>query len=102
MTTTSPFGESVPVQTLADGHVIPTLALGVWQTPEGRETEDAVVGHSRLATATSTRPKGTGTKQASERDSDRAGLTAVMSSSRRSSIQDPRIRSASSKRAWSD
>ena len=32
MTTTSPFGESVPVQVLADGGVIPTLALGVWQS----------------------------------------------------------------------
>ena len=56
MTTTSPFGESVPVQTLADGHVIPTLALGVWQTPEGRETEDAVrwaldVGYRHIDTA---------------------------------------------------
>jgi diketogulonate reductase-like aldo/keto reductase len=42
MTTASRFGESVPVQTLADGHEIPTLALGVWQTPEGSETKDAV------------------------------------------------------------
>src|ERR1700722_623777 len=42
--TTSPFGESVPVQTLADGDVIPSLALGVWQTPDGRECEDAVRG----------------------------------------------------------
>ena len=32
MTTTSRFGEAVPVQTLADGHEIPTLALGVWQS----------------------------------------------------------------------
>ena len=56
MTTTSPFGESVPVQTLADGHVIPTLALGVWQSPEGRETEDAVrwaleLGYRHIDTA---------------------------------------------------
>jgi diketogulonate reductase-like aldo/keto reductase len=42
MTTASRFGESVPVQTLADGHEIPTLALGVWQTPEGSQTKDAV------------------------------------------------------------
>ena len=42
MTTGSRFGESVPVQTLADGHEIPTLALGVWQTPEGSQTKDAV------------------------------------------------------------
>jgi diketogulonate reductase-like aldo/keto reductase len=27
---------------LADGHEIPLLGLGVWQVPEGRETEDAV------------------------------------------------------------
>ena len=56
MTTTSPFGESVPVQALADGYVIPTLALGVWQTPEGRETEDAVrwaleLGYRHIDTA---------------------------------------------------
>src|SRR6516225_2005734 len=42
MMTTSRFGESVPVRTLADGHVIPSLALGVWQTPEGGQTKDAV------------------------------------------------------------
>jgi diketogulonate reductase-like aldo/keto reductase len=42
MTAASRFGQSVPVQTLADGHEIPTLALGVWQTPEGSETRDAV------------------------------------------------------------
>jgi diketogulonate reductase-like aldo/keto reductase len=42
MTTTSPFGQSVPVQVLADGCAIPTLALGVWQTPDGRACEDAV------------------------------------------------------------
>jgi diketogulonate reductase-like aldo/keto reductase len=42
MTTASRFGGSVPVQTLADGHEIPTLALGVWQTPEGSQTKDAV------------------------------------------------------------
>lgn len=56
MMTTSPFGESVPVQTLADGYVIPTLALGVWQTPEGRESEDAVrwaleLGYRHIDTA---------------------------------------------------
>ncbi len=54
--TTSPFGESVPVQTLADGHVIPSLALGVWQTPDGRECEDAVrwaleLGYRHIDTA---------------------------------------------------
>lgn len=53
---TSRFGESVPVQTLADGHVIPTLALGVWQTPEGRQTENAVrwaleLGYRHIDTA---------------------------------------------------
>jgi diketogulonate reductase-like aldo/keto reductase len=42
MTTASRFGESVPVLMLADGHEIPTLALGVWQTPEGTQTKDAV------------------------------------------------------------
>lgn len=56
MTKTSPFGESVPVQTLADGYVIPTLALGVWQTPEGRQSEDAVrwaleLGYRHIDTA---------------------------------------------------
>ncbi len=56
MTTTSPFGESVQVQTLADGYVIPTLALGVWQTPEGRQSEDAVrwaleLGYRHIDTA---------------------------------------------------
>jgi len=56
MTTTSPFGESVPVQELADGGVIPTLALGVWQTPDGRECEDAVrwaleLGYRHIDTA---------------------------------------------------
>jgi 2,5-diketo-D-gluconate reductase A len=50
------FGDSVPVQTLADGHEIPTLALGVWQTPEGRETKDAVrwaleLGYRHIDTA---------------------------------------------------
>src|SRR5271154_6811012 len=42
MTTSFQFGESVLTQTLADGHEIPTLALGVWQTPEGSQTKDAV------------------------------------------------------------
>jgi hypothetical protein len=42
MTTRSRFGESVPVQTLAGGFEIPTFALGVWQTPKGRRTRDAV------------------------------------------------------------
>jgi diketogulonate reductase-like aldo/keto reductase len=55
-TTTSRFGESVPAQTLADGHQIPTLALGVWQTPEGRQTKDAVrwaleLGYRHIDTA---------------------------------------------------
>jgi diketogulonate reductase-like aldo/keto reductase len=54
--TTSRFGDSVPVQTLADGHEIPTVALGVWQTPEGRKTEDAVrwaleLGYRHIDTA---------------------------------------------------
>ena len=56
MTTTSPYGGSVPVYTLADGHVIPTLALGVWQTPEGPQTKDAVrwaleLGYRHIDTA---------------------------------------------------
>jgi diketogulonate reductase-like aldo/keto reductase len=56
MTTTSPFGESLPVRTLSDGHVIPMLALGVWQTPEGPQTEDAVrwaleLGYRHIDTA---------------------------------------------------
>jgi diketogulonate reductase-like aldo/keto reductase len=42
MMTTSRFGQSVPVLTLPDGRVIPTLALGVWQTPEGPQTKNAV------------------------------------------------------------
>jgi diketogulonate reductase-like aldo/keto reductase len=42
MMTASRFGDSVPVQTLADGHEIPTLALGVWQTAVGNQTKDAV------------------------------------------------------------
>jgi 2,5-diketo-D-gluconate reductase A len=54
--TTSRFGEAVPVQTLADGHVIPTLALGVWQAPDGRQTADAVrwaleLGYRHIDTA---------------------------------------------------
>jgi diketogulonate reductase-like aldo/keto reductase len=53
---TSPFGDSVPVQKLADGYAIPTLALGVWQTPEGQQTRDAVrwaleVGYRHIDTA---------------------------------------------------
>jgi diketogulonate reductase-like aldo/keto reductase len=56
MTTTSRFGESVPVRTLRDGHVIPTLALGVWQTPDGGQTKDAVrwaleLGYRHIDTA---------------------------------------------------
>ena len=56
MTTTSPFGEFAPVQPLADGYVIPSLALGVWQTPDGRECEDAVrwaleLGYRHIDTA---------------------------------------------------
>ena len=54
--TTSPFGELVPVQALADGYVIPSLALGVWQTPDGRACEDAVrwaleLGYRHIDTA---------------------------------------------------
>jgi 2,5-diketo-D-gluconate reductase A len=53
---TSRFGQSVPVQTLADGYQIPTLALGVWQTPEGQATKDAVrwaleLGYRHIDTA---------------------------------------------------
>jgi len=56
MTTTARFGESVPVLTLADGHQIPTFALGVWQTPEGAQTKDAVrwaleLGYRHIDTA---------------------------------------------------
>ena len=56
MTTASRFGESVPVHTLADGYEIPTLALGVWQTPEGTQTKDAVrwaleLGYRHIDTA---------------------------------------------------
>src|ERR1700721_4708047 len=56
MTTASRFGESVPVQTLADGHEIPMLGLGVWQTPEGSQTKDAVrwaleLGYRHIDTA---------------------------------------------------
>lgn len=52
----SPFGESVPVRTMADGYLIPTLALGVWQTPEGDECKDAVrwafeLGYRHIDTA---------------------------------------------------
>lgn len=50
------FGESVPVLTMADGHEIPTLALGVWQTPDGQPTKDAVrwaleLGYRHIDTA---------------------------------------------------
>ncbi len=56
MTTASRFGESGPVHTLADGYEIPTLALGVWQTPEGSQTKDAVrwaleLGYRHIDTA---------------------------------------------------
>jgi 2,5-diketo-D-gluconate reductase A len=56
MTTTPPFGGSVPVQTLADGYAIPTLALGVWQTPDGPATKNAVrwaleLGYRHIDTA---------------------------------------------------
>ena len=56
MTTASGFGESVPVHKLADGYEIPTLALGVWQTPEGTQTKDAVrwaleLGYRHIDTA---------------------------------------------------
>jgi 2,5-diketo-D-gluconate reductase A len=54
--TASRFGESVPVQMLGDGHEIPTLALGVWQTPEGPLTKDSVrwaleLGYRHIDTA---------------------------------------------------
>jgi 2,5-diketo-D-gluconate reductase A len=54
--TTDRFRESVPVLMLADGHQIPTLALGVWQTPEGAQTKDAVrwafeLGYRHIDTA---------------------------------------------------
>jgi diketogulonate reductase-like aldo/keto reductase len=56
MTAASRFGESVPVHTLADGYEIPALALGVWQTPEGTQTKDAVrwaleLGYRHIDTA---------------------------------------------------
>jgi 2,5-diketo-D-gluconate reductase A len=56
MTTTDRFGESVPVLALADGHQIPTFSLGVWQTPEGAQTKDAVrwaleLGYRHIDTA---------------------------------------------------
>ena len=56
MTSASRFGESVPVHKLADGYEIPTLALGVWQTPEGTATKDAVrwaleLGYRHIDTA---------------------------------------------------
>src|ERR1700756_3188437 len=56
MMTTSQFGESVPVQKLADGYQITTLALGVWLTPEGRQTKYAVrwareLGYRHIDTA---------------------------------------------------
>ena len=55
-TSTSRFGGWVPTQELADGYQIPTLALGVWQTPEGRQTKDAVrwaleLGYRHIDTA---------------------------------------------------
>ena len=37
----SPSNTSVPSVALNDGHSIPTIGLGVWQTPAG-ETERAV------------------------------------------------------------
>jgi 2,5-diketo-D-gluconate reductase A len=54
--TASRFGESVPVQMLGDGQVIPTLALGVWQTPDGPQTKDSVrwaleLGYRHIDTA---------------------------------------------------
>lgn len=56
MTRASRFGESVPVQTLADDRKIPALALGVWQTPQGSQTKDAVrwaleLGYRHIDTA---------------------------------------------------
>jgi diketogulonate reductase-like aldo/keto reductase len=56
MTKSSRFGKSVPTKTLADGREIPTLALGVWQTPEGGQTKDAVrwaleLGYRHIDTA---------------------------------------------------
>jgi diketogulonate reductase-like aldo/keto reductase len=54
--TTSRFGSSVPVEALADGYQIPTLALGVWQIQEGQECFDAVhwaleLGYRHIDTA---------------------------------------------------
>jgi diketogulonate reductase-like aldo/keto reductase len=54
--TRSQFGETVQVQDLADGYAIPSLALGVWQTSEGRQTSDAVrwaleLGYRHIDTA---------------------------------------------------
>jgi len=74
MTTTSPFGESVPVCTLADGRVIPTLALGVWQTPQGPQTKDAVrwaleLGYRHIDTA-----QGYGNEQSVGEGLRRSGL----------------------------
>jgi diketogulonate reductase-like aldo/keto reductase len=56
MTTASRFGESTPVHKLSDGNEIPSLALGVWQTPEGAATKDAVrwaleLGYRHIDTA---------------------------------------------------
>ena len=74
MTTASRFGESVPVYTLADGHKIPTLALGVWQTPEGTQTTDAVrwaleLGYRHIDTA-----QGYGNEQSVGEGFRRSGL----------------------------
>jgi diketogulonate reductase-like aldo/keto reductase len=53
---TSRFGSSVPVQKLADGFAIPTLALGVWQIPNNQVCVDAVmsafeIGYRHIDTA---------------------------------------------------
>jgi diketogulonate reductase-like aldo/keto reductase len=48
--------DSTRTRALADGNEIPLLGLGVWQVPEGRETEDAVrwaleLGYRHIDTA---------------------------------------------------
>jgi diketogulonate reductase-like aldo/keto reductase len=54
--TDSTFGEAVPVIDLADGYKIPSLALGVWQIPDGPACRDAVrwaldLGYRHIDTA---------------------------------------------------
>jgi 2,5-diketo-D-gluconate reductase A len=48
--------DTVPLRTLADGHEIPVLGLGVWQIPDGPDCEDAVrwaleLGYRHIDTA---------------------------------------------------